>query len=116
MLNHIFTSDDLYKWAKENVTGITLFYMTQKGMEAHVLTLTDRLQYAESVPGTHRRHEFVPINSSELKIYLSSDTQDVDTKVSATVQTRQLDPVTYGAAAYDIVCITADMLKNVLLL
>jgi hypothetical protein len=83
--NYILTPEDLHKWAKEYIRGITFFYITQKEIKAHVLRPTDRLQYAKTVPSTRSHHKFVPINTSELKMYfLSSDKEDVGTKVSVT--------------------------------
>jgi hypothetical protein len=85
-----------------------IFYTTQKEIKAHVLRLRDRLQFAKTVPGTESHHKIVPINSSELKIHLlSSDREDMGTKVSVTgltdvvVKTSQLCPRKYAAAVYD---------------
>jgi hypothetical protein len=59
--------------------------LTQKEIKAHVLRMTDRPQYAKTVPDTWSHHTFVPINSLELKInLLSSDTEDMYTKVGLT--------------------------------
>jgi hypothetical protein len=94
--------------SQKNVTGITFYYITQKEIKAHVLRLTDRLQYAKTIPGTWSNHTFVPINTSENKIHLlSSDKEDMGTKVSVTgltdaaVQTSQSCPGKYVTAAYD---------------
>jgi hypothetical protein len=83
--NHILTPEDLHEWAKGNITGITFFCITQKEIKAQVLRLTDKLHYAKTVPGIQSHHMFVPINTSELKIYLmSSEKEDMCTKVSVT--------------------------------
>jgi hypothetical protein len=82
--NHILTAEDLYNWTK----GIKFFYITQKENKAHILRLTDRLQYVKTVPGTWKHCEFVPINTSGLKIHLLSlDKEDMSTKVSVTCLT-----------------------------
>jgi hypothetical protein len=46
------TPEDVHKWTKEYITGITFFYITQKEIKAHILRLTAGLQFAKSVPGT----------------------------------------------------------------
>jgi hypothetical protein len=38
--NHILTPEDLYKQARENITGVIFFYITQKEIKANVLCLT----------------------------------------------------------------------------
>jgi hypothetical protein len=115
--NHILTPDVLYKWAKVNITGIALLYITKKEIKAHIPRPTDRLQYAETLPGAWSHHKFVPIKNSELKIYLLSSYEEaMGTKVSVTgltdvaVQTSQLRPGKYVADAYNdwyIGCIIA---------
>jgi hypothetical protein len=63
--NQILTPKDLCKWAKGNITGITFFYITQTEIKVHVPRLTDRLQYAKTVPDTESHCKSMPINTSE---------------------------------------------------
>lgn len=45
-------TENLYIWEKENTTGIIIFYTTQKEISAQVLRLTNKIQFAKTLPGT----------------------------------------------------------------
>jgi hypothetical protein len=87
-----------------------ILYTSQEGIKAHVLRITYSLQYTKSFPGILSQHKFMPIDTSEIKMYFfPSDKEVMCTEVSATgltsvaMQTSQLCPRKLVAAAYDSV-------------
>jgi hypothetical protein len=112
--SHILTQDK--EWAK-NITGITFFYITQKGIKTHVLRQDSGYNMLNLSLVHAATTSVCPSTVVSLIYFLSSDKDDTGTKVSVTgltcvaVQTSQSCPTTYDATVNNdghIACNTAN--------
>ena len=64
----ILTPQDLFKFCRETLKNIKSIFLNVNDWEKEKEELNERQANAKTIPGTHKLHSFVPINSSELKV------------------------------------------------
>ena len=103
--NHILNANELFSWAKANISGIEMLFVSGEEIEKYEKTLEPRLNAYNTIAGTRGHHSFVPISSDSLKIRrISSDKDGISVKVtssSRTIDSRPFTPGQFLAAAYD---------------
>lgn len=69
------TPRKLFEWAKENILKCHFAYVTQEDHEREEALLAELYESSRSIPGTYRKHSFVPINKEVIKtkLYSNSD-------------------------------------------
>ena len=74
--NQILTSEQLFLWAKENINGVTMYYVTEEDIISHERKYDLKVHYNEvqTVPGTRSYHCFIPDGYSLVMKRNSSDT------------------------------------------
>lgn len=65
----IDTPEKIYKWYKENIYGITLFFESKAAVESHCISIQLEERYARctTIPGTRIHHSFIPRSLTSLK-------------------------------------------------
>ena len=59
--NQILTPEQLFLWAKENINGVTMYYVQNKERKYDLKVLYNGVQ---TVPGTRSYHCFIPNGDS----------------------------------------------------
>ena len=103
--NHILNAKELFSWAKANISGIEMLFVSGEEIEKCEKTLEPRLNASKTIAGTRSHHSIVPISSDSLKIRrISSDKDGTSVKVtssSRTIASQSFTPGQFVAAAYD---------------
>ena len=74
--NQILTSEQLFLWAKENINGVTMYYVTEEDIISHERKYDLKVRYngVQTVPGICSYHCFIPDGDSLIMKRISSDT------------------------------------------
>jgi hypothetical protein len=64
---------EMYKWAIENIHGISFGYLDIEDYDKHKVLLEGRMKGAKTIPKTQSHHAFVPISRTKLKIKVVSE-------------------------------------------
>ena len=107
--NQILTPEQLFLWAKENINGMTRYYVTEEDIISHERKYDLKVccNGVQTVPGTRSYHCFIPDGDSLIMERISSDTiSDVhkcnDPKLLRNPAIYQ--PGKYIACYYDKMC------------
>lgn len=65
---HIMTANDLYEWAKENISGINFIFVTMSEHIAAKEFLEERFNEARAIPCTRKLHAFIPLNEMKISV------------------------------------------------
>ena len=103
------TPEQLFLWAKENINGVTMYYVTEEDIISHKRKYDLKVCYngVQTVPGTCSYHCFIPDGDSLIMKRISSDTiNDVhkfnDPKLLQNPTIYK--PGKYIACSYDKIC------------
>jgi hypothetical protein len=103
--NHILNAKELFSWAKANISGIEMLFVSTEEIEKCELVLEPRLDDAKTIAGTRSHHSFVPVSSVSLQIRrISADVDGTFVKVTSSSQAQASQSFTHGqylAAVYD---------------
>ena len=103
--NHILNAKELFSWAKANISGIEMLFVSGEEIEKCEKTLEPRLNASKTIAGTRSHHSFVPISSHSLKIRrISSDKAGTSVKVTSSswaIASQSFTPGQFVTAAYD---------------
>jgi hypothetical protein len=105
--NYILNAKQLFSWAKANISGIEMFFVSTEEIEKFEVWLESRLHEAKTIAGTRSHHSFVPISSDSLKIRrISADVDGTSVKATSSLRAQEslcqsFTPGQYVAAAYD---------------
>ena len=104
-LNHILCAKELFLWAKANISGIEMLFVSADEIEKCDTVLKPRLDAAKTIAGTRSHHSFVPVSSNVLQMRrISADLEGTSAKVASPTQPQQpfsFTPGQYVAAVYD---------------
>ena len=107
--NQILTPEKLFLWAKENINGVTIYYVTEQDITGQERKYDLKVRYngVQTVPGTCSYHCFIPDVDSLIMKRMSSNTiNDVhkfnDCKLLGNPTIYQ--PGKYTACYYDKIC------------
>ena len=64
--NQIMTPQQLFEWAKANISAISFFYVTNKEYQDEEKFLHTRLDDAVAITGTHKYHAYLPVSTNTL--------------------------------------------------
>ena len=87
--NHILTPSDLYKWASENIKGISFRYVSTEDVAQNCehYGLSERFEAAKKLVKTRSHHCYIPISENELKMKrVSSDASFTQVSTKEEVQ------------------------------
>lgn len=103
--NHILNVKDLYLWAKANISGIEMLFISAADIEECEVVLESRRDDAKTIPGTKNHHSFVPVSSDSLQIQrISADKVGTSVKITSLSKAPASQSFTLGqylAAVYD---------------
>ena len=73
--NQILSPYDLFAWAKVNITGVIMFYVTSDDITNHEkrFDLQKRYEGLRTIAGTRSYHSFIPDGANLLLKRISSD-------------------------------------------
>lgn len=67
--NHILSPQTMYKYCNENIEGINFIYISSEDLTLVRTTLKERLDTANTIPGTRSYHQFVPLGHQKVNYY-----------------------------------------------
>ena len=107
--NQILTPEQLFLWAKENINGVTMQYVTEEDIISHEGKYDLKVCYngVQTVPGTRSYHCFIPDGDSLIMERISSDTISDAHKCNDPKLLRNpaiYQPGKYIACYYDKMC------------
>ena len=70
MCNHILPPQAMFKYCNENVEGVDFIYISSEDLTLVRNTLKERLDTANTIPGTRSFHQFVPLGHQKVKVYI----------------------------------------------
>ncbi len=104
-VNHILCAKELFLWAKANISGIEMLFVSADEIEKCDMVLKPRLVAAKTIAGTRSHHSFVPVSFNVLQMRrISADLEGTSVKVASPTQPQQpfsFTPGQYVAAVYD---------------
>lgn len=69
MGNHILSPQTMYKYCNENIEGINFIYISSEDLTLVRTALKERLDTANTIPGTRSYHQFVPLGHQKVNYY-----------------------------------------------
>nr|XP_047146006.1 uncharacterized protein LOC124818945 [Hydra vulgaris] len=72
MDNHILSPQTMYKYCNENIEGINFIYISSEDLTLVRTALKERLDTANTIPGTRSYHQFVPLGHQKVGTKLGS--------------------------------------------
>jgi hypothetical protein len=104
-VNHVLCAKELFLWAKANISGIEMLFVSADEIERCGMVLKPCLDNTKTIPGTRSHHSFVPVSSNVLQMRrISAHQEGTSVKVACPTQTQQpfsFTPDQYVAAVYD---------------
>ena len=95
--NHILNAKELFSWAKVNISGIKMLFVSTVEIEKCEMVLKPCLDDAKTIAGTRNHHSFVPVSSDSLQIRrISADVDGTSVKVTSSSQAPASQSFTYG--------------------
>ena len=113
--NQILIHEQLFLWAKENINGVAMYYVTEEDIISHERKYDLKVfsNGVQTVPGTRSCHCFIPDGDSVIMKRISSDTINVhkfnDPKLLRNSSIYQ--PGKYNPCYYDKICYTGVILE-----
>jgi len=99
----ILTSQQLFDWAVDHITGIKFFFAATDAVEENRSLQQKRFSTAQTVAGSHSHHCFIPNSDGTLRMSrISADIATVQVSLSNTeLNVGHFAPGMYVAAVYD---------------
>ncbi|XP_065672326.1 uncharacterized protein LOC136090149 [Hydra vulgaris] len=72
MGNHILSTQAMYKYCNENIEGVHFIYISSEDLFLVRNTLKERLDTANTIPGTRSYHQFIPLGYQKVGTKLCS--------------------------------------------
>ena len=69
MDNHILSPQTMYKYCNENIEGINFIYISSEDLTLVRTPLKERLDTANTIPGTCSYHQSVPLGHQKVNYY-----------------------------------------------
>ena len=103
----ITSSNELFNWCKENISGISFISVSAEDVEKHSVLIGLKKHYksASTVPGTRSYHYFIPASTNELQLKrISADPYHSNFqfgKMKTGISLNDIIPGQYYACMYD---------------
>ena len=99
-----WTPEQLFLWAKENLNGAIMYYVTEEDIISHERKYDLKVRYNEvqTAPGTHSYHCFIPDGDSLIMKRISNDTTNDVHKFNDPKLPK--NPTTYQPGKYNACC------------
>nr|XP_047129202.1 uncharacterized protein LOC124809267 [Hydra vulgaris] len=78
MDNHFLSPQTMYKYCNENIEGINFIYISSEDLTLVRTALNERLDTANTIPGTRSYHQFVPLGHQKMGTTLCSVDEEFD--------------------------------------
>ena len=107
------SSDEIFTWYKENISGISFIYVSAGDVEKHsiLIGLEKRFESASTVPGTRSYQCFIPPSTNELQLkQISAGPYHYNFqfgKINIRISLNDIIPGEYYACMYDDIGILA---------
>nr|XP_047131778.1 uncharacterized protein LOC124810743 [Hydra vulgaris] len=99
MGNHILSPQTMYKYCNENIEGINFIYISSEDLTLVRTALKERLDTANTIPGTRSYHQFVPLDHQKGGTKLCSVDEEF-ALIHDLKRTVNLVPVDYACVSY----------------
>ncbi|XP_065679120.1 uncharacterized protein LOC124814871 [Hydra vulgaris] len=102
MGNHILTPQTMYKYCNENIEGINFIYISSEDLTLVRSALKERLDTANTIPGTRSYLQFVPLGHQKVGTKLCS----VDEEFALIHDFGNIQITTVNLVPYDYACVS----------
>jgi len=76
--DQILTTQDMFKYCRDNITGVKYIYVSSAEIERMETTLTERFEYCLPVKGTRGYHRYVPLSNNQIRCFVTSKGSSFD--------------------------------------
>ncbi|XP_065682048.1 uncharacterized protein LOC124811538 [Hydra vulgaris] len=102
MDNHILSPQTMYKYCNENIEGINFIYISSEDLTLVRTALKERLDTANTIPGTRSYHQFVSLGHQKVGTKLCS----VDEKFALVHDFGNIQITTVNLVPGDYACVS----------
>lgn len=75
---HILTPQDMFKYCRENITGVQYIFVPSAEIKQMETKLTERFECCLPVKGTRSYHRYIPISGNQIRCFVTSAGSNFD--------------------------------------